>query len=1155
MSSFPNHENSKEAKIHNKIDNNKIDKKESNNKNDKIKLIESFKYLKDNSYDLFNEIFSSLNFENTENKKIQINNYQDFYNFQLQLNSKYKSNINIFDYKNRSNVNILKEIPYKATRLRIIEGEDGAITISPNGHYVRISEINIKSNSTLNHYNTVIGNSLILKGEYYYEIKILNLGENTDMFFGIIGKNSQILNRNNTYKNFPFCVFDDCYGFNLNKTYYDKNYRNKKIISIGTIISIKVNMKKRKMFIYFDGEKVTNNSININGDNIGYYPAFSLSSDKEIQVKFGGIYNLYLYFQSANQFDVKPICQYNNLENIVSCYMKIISDYLIKIINHEQISYNDSIRFFYPMINFFSNIAFNDEYILKKYILRFMYQNYYDNKDIDKLFDERYNFIYLIINNIEKDKQQKSILFLLDCLCEDIKNNSYVFEANEKIVNIFIYIKLYNYFLKKNFIKEILIPSGHISELVYTKLKAQLFVIFQVIKICGISYEDVNNVNNENITIKIKDKIMKFINKKIYNECFSELIETLLGLKLEKENKGINKINNLILKLKNENNENQKNSENKSGKGKTITTSTLKKYLLSPEKDEEISNKENNQPSFIKNRKLISNTYRKIFFDLIKENFENISNSNTYNVIFTIILPLLNIYNKYYEKENSSFYSTRNILSYLPLIGNNTSYLNSSTSKLMIHENYIIQEDNLINIKDFIDIKILYEELYEKQYNISSYLIGLIINFSSFFDEELFDFDLYLNNKEYKKLKDNSNDFKINSFIENMKKLIYSNNEHNINIIKRSLSSLIPFFNELLNNNFYLFLPFKVINLLKFFIKFLSYHFFLFEDDKILKDNTAIKLIQLFTDLNLKLLYDKNTSNKFTFNVLDNIKFLYNMFLFIEQKRSIPVSINGSEDDLDTSDNEEIKKFKYYFKDNDLNNILRLIKLNYEKTDRVTQKYFNKFLKYFGSNNKENIFIPLILKNIDSDNNNFWIKTFIIDSFVVKKLIPKIQKIENILNKNCENFEENEIIKVLKYFNSIIQNLKFISCFIAKKKIIEKYFNFYLDEKSAKINYEILGNEILEKEEKGNFSIYYYLINLASLIIKNLFNTNFFKFLEKIRKNSNRGDIKVKPLLSECVSFIKKIFIKIPEKYQEILLKKNQDNNNSNQEKNELNED
>ena len=1147
MSSFPNKEKffqvSKKYKEDQKI------------RKEKLTQPENIRYLKDTSFDLFNEIFRDLQFENLEGAKIQINDYEDFYNYQLQLNSKYKSEINSFNYKNNINMNILKEIPFKATRIRTIEGEDSALTISPNGHFVRTSEIKNKSNSTLEHYLTVIGNSLIINGEYYFEIKILELGENTDMFFGIIGKNSEYLNNYDNYKNFPFCEFEDCYGFNLNNTYYDKSQREKIMITNGAIISIKVNLKKKKMYIYFNGKSLNDNCININDETSGYYPAFSLSSGKEIQVKFGGIYNLYLYFNTANQIDVKPICQYNNLENIVSCYMKIVENSLIKIINHKQISYIDSIKYFYPMINFFAEVAFNDEYIMKKYILRFMYQNHYNVKDINKLFEERYSFLYLIINNIEKSKQQNSILFLLDCLCEDIKNDSYISESNEKMMNVSIYIKLYNYFLKKNLIKEILFPNERISDFVYKKIKAQLFVIFQTIKIFGISQID---ANCENITRIVRNKMRKFIDKKTYSECFSELIETLFGLKLENEPKDINKIDDLIIKIKSENKDSEENSENKTDKEKIITTGKIKKYLLSQDKSEN----RNNQPIFIKNRKLLVNPYRKIFLDLIMENFKNKSDLNSYNVISTIIIPLLNIYNKYYDKDNSYNYSSKNILSYLPLLGNNMNYLNCSSSKLLIHENYKKQENQLININDNIDV-ILYKELYEKSYNISSFLIGQFINLSSFFEEELFDFDFYLKNEEYKKMKENSDDFGINKYIGNMKKLIYLNNENNINIIKKALNSLIPFFTELLDNNFYLFLPFKVINLLKFFIKFLSYHFFLYDDDKIIKDGTTIKLIKLFTDFNLKLLYDKNTSNKFTFNVLDNIKFLYNMFLLIHQKPILP-SINGFEDDLDASDNEDIKNFSYFFKDSDLEKVLKLIRLNYEKSDKDTQKYFNKFLryfeinKYFGNYNKENILIPLILKNIDSDNTNFWFKTLIIDTFVKNKLIPKIQKIENILNKDAGEMERKEKEEILiKYFKSIVQNLRLVSCFIDKEKILEKYFNFNLDEKSAKINYEILGNNILENEEKGNFSIYYYLIDLASLIIKNLLNSKFFKFCGKINAFIKKEDFEVKSFILECFDFLKKIFLKIPKKHQELMLENEEKNNNSdvNEEKEELNED
>ena len=329
----------------------------------KAKSMINIKYFKDISYFLFNEIFSDMEFTNIENEKIKINDYEDFYNFQKKLNSYYKSYIKFFDYKNKLNVNIVKEIPYKATRLRELHEENGAITISPNGHFVRSSEIKCESNSTLGHYNTVIANSLILKGVYYYEIKILELGNNTDMCFGIIGRNSEFMN-NKRYQNFPLCEFDDCYGFNLNNHFYDKNHHYQKNIKVGTIISIKVDLNKNKIYLYFDGESTGNNSINIKNSNLGYYPAFSLSSGKEIQVRFGGIYNLFLYFKTSNQVDAKPICQYNNLENIVSIYMEIVENCLIKIMNHQQqITYNDSNRFFQPMLNFFANIAFNDEYI------------------------------------------------------------------------------------------------------------------------------------------------------------------------------------------------------------------------------------------------------------------------------------------------------------------------------------------------------------------------------------------------------------------------------------------------------------------------------------------------------------------------------------------------------------------------------------------------------------------------------------------------------------------------------------------------------------------------------------------------------------------------------------------------------------------------
>ncbi len=176
-----------------------------NEEKQKIKSFTNIKYLEDISYDLFNQIFSNMEFNNISGEKVPINDYSDFYNYQINLNSNYNNN----------NIN---DIQYKPTQLKKLNEEDNTITISPNNHFVRTSKIIINSESTLEHYNTVIGNKLLTKGLYYYEIKILELGDNTDMCFGIVEKNSEFI-KNEKYRNYPLCEFENCYGFNLNKNF------------------------------------------------------------------------------------------------------------------------------------------------------------------------------------------------------------------------------------------------------------------------------------------------------------------------------------------------------------------------------------------------------------------------------------------------------------------------------------------------------------------------------------------------------------------------------------------------------------------------------------------------------------------------------------------------------------------------------------------------------------------------------------------------------------------------------------------------------------------------------------------------------------------------------------------------------------------------
>ena len=1097
------------------------------------------KYLKDTSYDLFNEIFKGMEFEDISGEKVKLNDYQEFYDFQIRLSSKYNPDIPFFDYEKKASVNILKEIPYKATRLRTLFGEEDGVNISPNGNFVRTSKRVNKNVSTLEHYNTVIGNSLILKGVYYYEIKILELGENTDMFFGIIAKNSEFIN-NDKYKYFPLSEFEDCYGFDLSDTFYSNKLprnKGKKILSVGTIISIKVNLTTNKISIYFDGEKVKNNTIEIKNSNLGYYPAFSLSSGKEIQVRFGGIYNLFIYFQSANQIDAKPICQYNNLENIVSCYMKVIDNCLIKIINNKEITYIDSLQYFNPMINFFSKIAFNDEYIMKNYILKFMYKDYNENKEIDKYYDQRYNFLYLIINNIEKNKRRKNILLLLDCLCEEIKNDSFIFDSHDKMIKIVLYIKLYNYFLKKNQFKKILATNNVINEEVYKKIKMQLFIIFQPISICGISPNDVNSENIMNIT---KNKVNKFSNNKQYIECLSDLIETLLGLKLENYNNKIDKIHELIKMMKRENKKSKQDLVNNSvmiDNNNLNDIEMLEKYILNEKKENKVLENENNPPKFIKNRKLEYNPYTKIFFDLIKDNLEEKSDYNSYNIISTIFLPLLNLFNIYHEKENLSNYSNENFLSYLPVLCDNNSYFSSFSSKLLINENYLKNNKKQNSIKDIIDMNILSKELNEKEYNISSYLIGLLITLSSFYEKELFDINLYLQNRENKKIlqswKAKSKEKKINNYINNLKKLIFLVNENNIHIIKIALNILIPYFTDLLNNNFYLFLPFKFLNLLKFFIKLLSYHFLIFNDIKIVKNNN----------------YKDNTSNKFFFHVLDNIKFMHNLISLVNENHNNHSSFEDLDDEINTSIDEDIKDFNYYFKERHLQNIIILLKNFYEKKENSNKYNLYKFLMYFNqdiiSDNgyKENIFIPFIINNLKKDKNNFWFKSFIIEYLIKKKLIDFIKKTNNILRGDIEHIKAKDLRAIKYYFDAITLIVNFIRNFISHEIVLEKYFNYLCSEDSLEDN--LANSTYIDKNKKdaGSFSIYCYLIYLASSIITELFNTNFINFCKKRIIFVVNNELQYKFLIRECFLFLGKVFLDIPQNYQIILNNKEKNKN------------
>jgi hypothetical protein len=134
-----------------------------------------------------------------------------------------------------------------------------------------------------------------------------------------------------------------------------------------------------------------------------------------------------------------------------------------------------------------------------------------------------------------------------------------------------------------------------------------------------------------------------------------------------------------------------------------------------------------------------------------------------------------------------------------------------------------------------------------------------------------------------------------------------------------------------------------------------------------------------------------------------------------------------------------------------------------------------------------------------------------------------------------------------KYFNSISDILSFIYNFIGESKVLEKYFNFYLNESIFEIDSDI---PIENNEKESGFSIYCYLIYAASLIIKKLLTKNFSNFCQRKITFLNKNDYNANYLIIDCFSFLSKLFIEIPLKYEEISERKEKIKNQNKKKKN-----
>ena len=275
---------------------------------------------------------------------------------------------------------------------------------------------------------------------------------------------------------------------------------------------------------------------------------------------------------------------------------------------------------------------------------------------------------------------------------------------------------------------------------------------------------------------------------------------------------------------------------------------------------------------------------------------------------------------------------------------------------------------------------------------------------------------------------------------------------------------------------------------------------------------------------------------------------------------------NDDEDEINIFNNKEIADFRSYIQKNDLLKLLIKIKYEFNMNNKLDRKFITEFILYFNpdiltnryNKNDKNYMIPyitgLIKSNADSDD--FYFNTFVVEILIKNKLITKIKKAENIIN-NYEQIDEDKKEKLKKYFILIIKILYFISNFIKNDDILDKYFNFYVD-KNNSITQEIILNDesfISEKEKENKINIYCSFIYVAQLIIKYLLNNNFMKFIQKKINYLNKHDFKVKILVRESFGFLQTIFVTIPNRYENIIEKREKNKNKGKKRKGKKNEE
>ena len=246
----------------------------------------------------------------------------------------------------------------------------------------------------------------------------------------------------------------------------------------------------------------------------------------------------------------------------------------------------------------------------------------------------------------------------------------------------------------------------------------------------------------------------------------------------------------------------------------------------------------------------------------------------------------------------------------------------------------------------------------------------------------------------------NEENIYLNKYYSNFQNSLLLLNKDYYEVIKKATNSLIPYFTELLDNNFYLLFPFEIFNGIQYFIKYFFNYSFFHKNSNFLSGQNINDLISLFINFSLKLLNNKNINEKlYLLKVIQNLKIIFKLFHKLYE-------LENDDEDYENTKTLDINDFL------DILNwdiLISSIKKNFDENNEYFIKKIDSFFISYSSdycNYNSDYVISNLLDYIKEDN--FLFKNFIIDSFIKRGIIKNISKILKPININNLNEEKNK---------------------------------------------------------------------------------------------------------------------------------------------------